>query len=87
MRYRRSRASREGFVAESSAKLLGGKALSLSFLGLNLVMQGSCEGDEVGSANNAWAFLPHWQECAMFIRFFCQLPNLDQVIEMNHFGS
>ena len=88
VRYHRSRTSREGFGAESSAKLLGGKALSLSFLGLNLVAQGSVRGrQKLARPTMHGALLPHRQGCAMFIRCFFQWPSLDQVIEMNHFGS
>lgn len=84
MRYRRSRTSWEGFGAESSAKLLGGKALSLSFLGLNLVVQGSVRGRQSWAAK-VWAFFPGRRGCAIFLRFFCQWLGLDQVVES--FGS
>jgi hypothetical protein len=69
-----------GFWCRKLCKTSRGKALSLSFLGLDLVMQGSVRGRQVGQQMHG-RFSPSRQGCAMFIRFFCQWLSLDQVIE------
>jgi hypothetical protein len=86
VRNRRSSASREEFGAESSAKLLGGKALSLSFLGLNFVMQGSVRGRRVGQQTRG-RVIPSRQGCAMFIQFLPSMAEPGSSDRNESFGS